>query len=344
MQDCDAWAALAGEHIGPYRRMVVWREGAAGDDERIQFDAAEQGLSELGYIVEHDRLRYALWQSAASSGVEFRLGAGPQSLVLTADSAEIVLADGERLQTRLLIGADGAASWVRDTLGLAGRQRAYDQQGLVAHVRPTREHEQTAYQRFLPGGPVALLPLPDGRCSVVWSCPTEDAARIRAGSPAEFSRSVTDATESVLGELELTTAIAGFPLASAHARHYASERAVLLGDAAHQVHPLAGQGVNLGLMDAAVLAEELASHAARPGADPGDLRILRRYERRRRGDNLATLAAMDLFNRAFSAAYPGIALAAGRGLGLVQRLAPVKRRLAAYALGELSKSPDSPQD
>lgn len=340
LEDCDAWRRMPAERLGAYTRMQVWRDLQAGDAERISFDAAEQGLPELGHIVENQQLRYALWQAAADAGVSLIDGASPTSLSLGAEQASVELAGGDSHQAALIVGADGGASWVRGAAHMKFRRNPYGQQGLVMHVSTEREHAHTAWQRFLPDGPLALLPLADGRCSVVWSCPDAQAGELAALDTPQLGRELTEASQQVLGEIEVTTPVRAFPLVAAHARDYARERCVLLGDAAHQVHPLAGQGVNLGFRDAEILADELAAHLAARRADPGDLRPLLRYQRRRKGDNLATLATMDLLNRVFSRGENPAAGLAARGLGLVDRIGPLKRALAGHALGEAG-SPSS---
>ncbi len=329
---CDAWDAMPASRIGPYRRMEIWRGSAADSAQRISFDAAEHALAALGFIVENDLLRHSLWQSAAKRGVDFLVGGELVAIHEQPEHLELELAD-QSISTRLLVGADGASSWVRGAMGMTQQRRSYGQMGLVTHVSTQRPHQQTAWQRFLPGGPVALLPLADGRCSVVWSCPQEQAKDLLQLGRGPLSDALSDATEAVLGDLQSTETPRAFPLAAAHAQRYVEQRCALIGDAAHQVHPLAGQGVNLGLRDAAVLAEELGRHSSSLGADLGDLRVLNRYQRRRKGDNLATLVTMDLLQRVFGDGHTVVAALGGRGLGLVQKLSPLKRRLANHALG-----------
>jgi ubiquinone biosynthesis UbiH/UbiF/VisC/COQ6 family hydroxylase len=319
--------------------MQVWRDLRAGDAECICFDAAEQGMPVLGQIVENNQLRYALWQAAADAGVCLIEKAIPNSLSLGSRHAIVELADGSSHRASLIVGADGSASWVREAAGMKFRRSPYHQQGLVMHVRTERDHAQTAWQRFLPDGPLALLPLSDGRCSVVWSCPDARAEQLMSLDAVRLGAELTQASQQVLGEIEVTTQVRGFPLVAGHARNYARERCVLLGDAAHQVHPLAGQGVNLGFRDARVLADELRAQLAVRGADPGDRRGLLRYQRRRKGDNLATIATMDLINRAFSNGDGPVAGVAARGLGLVDRVGPLKRALASHALGDAGSPP-----
>ena len=340
LEACDAWRRMPVERLSPYTRMQVWRDLSAGDAERICFDAADQGLPELGHIIENSQLRYALWQAASDAGVQLIAGKSPASLSLDANHATVELEDGSSLQAGLIVGADGSASWVRSVAGMAYRRSAYGQQGLVMHVRPERDHARTAWQRFLADGPLALLPLADGRCSVVWSCSDTRAEELTSLDAAQLGRELTQASQQVLGEIEVTTPVRGFPLAAAYAREYARERCVLIGDAAHQVHPLAGQGVNLGFRDAEILADELSAQLVARRADPGELRPLLRYQRRRKGDNLATLATMDLINRVFSYGEGPLARVAANGLGLVDRIGPLKRALAGHALGDAG-SPSS---
>ena len=266
--------------------------------------------------------------------VSLHLGSAPAALHEDADALELTLENGERLRTRLLVGADGARSWVRQALGVTSREREYGQRAIVAHVESERAHRETAWQRFLAGGPVALLPLDDGRSSVVWSCPDATATELMAADKRIFDQRLTLATDQVLGSLTTTTERADFPLSLAYAERYTGRRYALIGDAAHRVHPLAGQGANLGLLDAAALAETLAVQQASPVIDPGDPVILRRYERWRKGDNLVTMGVLDGLHRLFGAGWVPAARLGGLGLGIVDRLAPVKRRLALYAMGD----------
>lgn len=339
---CEAWSRLPADRIGPYRRMQVWRAGTAPDGPMsLAFDAAEAGEAELGYILESDVIRRALWAAVESTGAaEFLLGAAPEFLEQDGAGPVLRLAGGERVRARLLVGADGASSWLRNALKLATSGHAYGQRALVAHVASERPHGQAAWQCFRQGGPVALLPLPDGRSSIVWSCPEAEAERLLAGDEAQFADELTAATESVLGRLTLTTRRLAFPLATRHAHRYAGEGFALVGDAIHQVHPLAGQGINLGFQDSAALAEVLAAHlAAGRHADPGDLSVLRRYERWRKGANLLTLGAMEGLHRLFTSPLPAVPAVGGYGLGLVDRLPAVKRLLARHALGRAGRLP-----
>lgn len=341
LQFSGIWPTIAATRISPYRRMCVWQaDGAAGSARSISFDAAELGEPDLGYIVENGVIRRAAWERVnAMPSVSLHLGSAPAALHEEADALELVLENGERLRTRLLIGADGARSWVRQALGVASRERDYGQRAIVAHVESQRSHRETAWQRFIAGGPVALLPLDDGRSSVVWSCPDATAAELMAAEKRIFDQRLTLATDQVLGSLTTTTERADFPLSLAYAERYTGRRYALIGDAAHRVHPLAGQGANLGLLDAAALAETLAAQQTSLVIDPGDPVILRRYERWRKGDNLVTMGVLDGLHRLFGAGWVPAARLGGLGLGIVDRLAPVKRRLALYAMGDSGDLP-----
>ncbi len=311
--------------------MVVWQHGGvAGESRSIRFSAAEAGEPELGFIVENRALRRAGWALLQQSGnVSLLTESGFAGVSEQPDYCRVELADGRQLTARLLIGADGARSRVRKSLGIPFRETLYGQSAIVAHVKSEREHAHTAWQCFLPGGPVALLPLADGRSSLVWSCPDELAAELLALDDAAFAERLGDAVDHVLGHLEISSPRLSFPLGSGYAQRYTGRRYALIGDAAHRVHPLAGQGVNLGLLDAAGLVDELARHMQLPAADPGDPRALRRYERSRKGDNLITLGAMDALNRLFGSPAADIG---GFALGLIERSGPLKSSLARYAM------------
>jgi 2-octaprenylphenol hydroxylase len=332
LQNMGVWDELPAACVSPYERMCVWQaEGAAGGAKSISFDAAEVGEAWLGHIVENRAMRFTAWRQVEdANSVTVISGQKPVSLTEESHHCCITLEDSSSLRARLVVGADSSQSWVREQMGVEFREHLYEQSAIVAHIASERPHAATAWQRFLPGGPVALLPLADGRSSLVWSCPNEQAKELLQMDETDFNMRLTAALDHVLGPLECTTRRVSFPLGSGHATQYTGRRFALIGDAAHRVHPLAGQGVNLGLLDAAVLAEELVKHFARPAADPGDPLVLRRYERARKGDNMLTLGAMDAINRLFAGPAGGIG---GLGLSVVDKLPLVKTRFAAYAMG-----------
>ena len=340
---CGAWQHLPPSRAAAYERMRVWQaDSAPFGAGSIGFDAADIGLQELGHIVEHDWLRAGLWHGLASrcdDAVALIAGKVPVALERSPDHIGVRLEDGAVLRTRLLIGADGVDSWVRGQLNLPSTGRAYGQLALVAHVSSERPHQRTAWQCFTRSGPIALLPLTDGRSSIVWSCFEPEARALLALADGEFSSRLTAATNGVLGALQTTTARGAFPLAVRHSHRYTGERFALIGDAAHQIHPLAGQGVNLGLLDAAALAETLATHLATRLADPGDAQVLRHYERWRKGANLLSMAAMDGLHRVFTSEWSGITRAATAGLGVVDRVPLLKRLLSGQAAGLAGRLP-----
>lgn len=326
-----AWDAIAAARVSPYERMRVWHESMSpfGNDV-LMFDAAELGEPNLGYIVEGRLIQTALHASLEALGVTI-VSATVESLALAPDTAVVALGE-RRLTARLLVGADGGRSRVRELAGLAATTRDYHQQAIVANVTTAKPHEETAWQRFLGYGTLAFLPLANGQCSIVWSVGNDRAAELRTLSVPEFERELTAALDGALGEVRLASGRVSIPLAATRAEHYVLERCALIGDAAHTVHPLAGQGVNLGFLDAATLADVLAE-ARDEREDPGALRLLRRYERRRRPQNELMSRAMSGFNDFLAMGQGPAAQIARRGMGMVNRMGPVKRLLAERALG-----------
>jgi len=327
-----AWDEIAEARASPYRRMRVWEGADAYAPSALDFDSAEIGEPDLGHIVEDRLLRTVLADRlAATREAQLVIGAEIETVETLSTEVAVALKDGGSLRGAVLLAADGSDSTVRRLLDLPVTGHRYEQTAVVTHVTSTGEHQSTAWQRFLPGGPLALLPLADGRSSIVWSLPTADAERLLAASDAKFLVELGAATAGVLGELTACSKRVGFPLRAMHAQKYAAPRVALLGDAAHTVHPLAGQGMNLGILDAASVVAVIED-ALVAGEDIGDLKVLRRYERERKGDNLAMLAAFDGLNRLFR--LPGWA-APMRALGLraVEAADPVKRLLMQKALG-----------
>jgi len=338
LQAAGAWQALPPGRMAAFERLRVWQATSTPfGSGSLGFDAADSGVPELGHIVEHDWLRLGLWTSLADSAagaVTLLTGSAPVGLRRDAGAIVVLLAGGELLRTRLLVGADGSDSWVREQLQLPSTARDYGQSALVTHVSSDRPHRRTAWQCFTPSGPVALLPLADGRSSVVWSCFAAEARELAALADDEFAARLTVATGKVLGNLRVTARRLCLPLAARHTHRYTGERFALIGDAAHQIHPLAGQGINLGLLDAGALAETLAAHLlATRLADPGDALVLRRYERWRKGENLLTMAAMEGLHRVFTSDFDLLTRLATAGLGVVDRLPLIKRLLAEQATG-----------
>jgi len=328
----DVWIAVASARASAYRRMRVWDALAPGS---LGFDAAEEGASALGYIVENKLLQSVLWQAVEQHGdIALRCPARVVASELDAGGAARTLTfeDGSQLRARLVVAADGADSVLRGLLGIETRDRDYAQRGIVAHVAHTRAHEATAWQRFLPDATLAFLPLVDGRSSIVWSVANDEAERLLALDDEAFRAELGAAFDFRLGAITATTKRAAFALRLRLAEHYIGPRFALVGDAAHVVHPLAGQGVNLGFRDAVELADVLDDARERK-ADFASEQALRRYERRRRSDNAMSAQAFDVIQRGFGSDNTALAALRGAGLALVDRVTPLKRFFARRAAG-----------
>lgn len=329
-QRLGVWPAMTELGVSPFERMRVWDAGGAGS---IRFDCADVGEAQLGHIVENRVMQRVLFARAVGfAHVTVYCPAGVGALTPLENRVRIELTDGVVVDARLVVGADGAASRVRQLAGIGTRGWSYDQQALVATVATERPHEATAWQRFLPQGPLAFLPLRDGRSSIVWSTAPARARELLQLPDADFQAQLADAFEHRLGAIAAVSGRGAFPLRLQHAHAYVAPRVALVGDAAHTIHPLAGQGVNLGLLDAAALAEVvLDAHAA--GADIGAHGVLRRYERWRKGDNLQMMLAMDAFKRAFGSGLPLLRVARNLGLDLVDAATPLKHAVIRRAMG-----------
>jgi 2-polyprenylphenol 6-hydroxylase len=337
LRTCDAWDEIAATRTERYERMHVWHADVPphGGDALV-FDAAEMGERDLGVIAENAVLQAALAAAARRAGIGFEEA---EIAALSHERAAVVLEAGTReFRSRLVVGADGAQSRVRQLSGLGALLADYGQVAIVAMISTARPHEHTAWQRFLGDGTLAFLPLADGRCSIVWSLPTARAARLLAAPPPEFVRALEEDSDGVLGRLELASERLQFPLWRLSAEHYAAARVVLVGDAAHVVHPLAGQGANLGLLDAAALADVLET-GRREREDPGAERILRRYERWRRSENDLMATAIDAFDRLLARGAGRVAGLAQRGMPLVGRAPLAKRVFIERAMGLAGELP-----
>lgn len=333
LQELDAWSLITGMRCCPYEQMHVWDAGGEG---QIHFDAAELGEPSLGYIIENSVIQSALWQRLQENkSVTLLTGARVTAVHRKAGQSQLILDDGGALQAALVVVADGKQSPVRDMLGIATRGWAYDQHALVATVSTGLGHRATAWQRFMPNGPLAFLPMctdKDKTCSIVWSTSPQQAETLRDMPDDEFLQALTGASEGRLGEITQVDSRAVFPLELKHAVDYISEGFVLIGDAAHAIHPLAGQGVNLGFEDVRALLDVVAEAFA-AGRQPGGLHTLRKYERERKGANLTMLGAMDVFKRLFSNRIRPLSFVRNSGLSLVDRAGPVKHFLTRYAMG-----------
>ena len=337
IQAAGAWERISGSRMCAYERMRVWHESVGPRDEgALIFDAAEAGEPNLGRVVESRLLQAALLDAFVDAGGSIE----PATLTSLEFEAGRVRAEtsGGALSARLVIGADGAQSAVRKAVGLTAESSDYRQTAIVANVATERHHENTAWQRFLRDGTLALLPLADGTSSIVWSADDEVASVLLAASPEEFAVELTRASDSALGATQLVTERASFPLHRLAAQRYAVHRCALIGDAAHVVHPLAGQGVNLGLLDAAALAQTLID-ARREQEDPGAVRVLRQYERWRKSEVAIMGTAIDAFDRFLAHGSGPLARLAQQGLGWVNRSQEIKRFFIGRALGVSGELP-----
>lgn len=328
--DLDIWSDLVAARACAYRRMHVWDALAPGE---LNFDAAEQGERALGWIVENRAIQHLLWQRLHNeANVTLRCPARVTATDADENRRTLTLDDDTTLSARLVVAADGANSVLRDMLGIGTHERDYAQRAIVAHVSTQRSHEFTAWQRFLPGSVLAFLPLVDGRSSIVWSLPVIEAARVLGLDDAQFCAALGLAFDFRLGTVTGTTLRAAFPLRLRTADRYIALRFALIGDAAHVVHPLAGQGVNLGLRDAQELAATLVESrdAKRNFAAES---TLREYERRRRSDNTLFAHAFDTIQRVFASDALPLATLRGAGLTAVDRIGPLKRLFVAHAAG-----------
>ncbi|PTR34847.1 2-octaprenyl-6-methoxyphenol hydroxylase /2-octaprenyl-3-methyl-6-methoxy-1,4-benzoquinol hydroxylase [Luteibacter sp. OK325] len=329
LDQLGVWPQIREARASAYERMHVWdaENGAA-----IHFDAADQGRDVLGYIVENSLVQATLWQALDAAGVRRIVPAEVIAYTMRDDRAQLDLADGQVVTSRLVVAADGAESPLRTMVGIGTHGRDYAQRAVVAHVETTEAHQRTAWQRFLPSGPLAFLPLADGRSSIVWSLPDAEAKRVLALDDEAFRQALGVASDFRLGPIRAVTRRAAFPLRLKLAGRYEVGRVVLLGDAAHAVHPLAGQGVNLGLRDVAELRDTLVE-AREAGRDFAATHVLRRYARRRRSADGLDAWSFDALARIYAWQAPPLVTARGLGVRLLGRIGPLKSRLARHAAG-----------
>jgi len=332
-----AWTRISGARLSPYERMRIWHESVApSSDAVLVFDAADVGEPNLGYIAENRLLQAALLESFTEAGGHIE-PAALISLRVTDESVNLATARGT-LAARLVVGADGARSALRAAVGLTAETSRYGQTAIVATVATARPHQSTAWQRFMRNGTLAFLPLADGGSSIVWSADDPLAAELLHMPDAVFTRALDGASGLALGGTRLVSERAAFALHKLTAQRYVTQRVALIGDAAHVVHPLAGQGVNLGLLDAAALAQVVAEAAARR-EDPGALGVLRAYERWRKSEFTAMAAAIDAFDRLLAHGAGPAARLAQRGLSWVNRSQELRRFFIYRALGMSGELP-----
>lgn len=323
-------ALLARRHCR-FTDMEVWDADGTG---RVHFSAREAGETHLGVLIENRILQTvlceALWRQPQ---IRAYCPRRVRAILRLRSGWQVTLDDGSVLEAPMLIGADGASSRVREAAGLTTRVRDYAQKGLVCTVTTAQPHRHTAWQRFLTDGPLAFLPLADPhQCSIVWTLPTAEAERLLSVPAEVFRDELGRAFEHQLGDVVAVGPRAAFPLLARHAEHYTLPGLALIGDAAHSIHPLAGQGVNLGLLDAAALATEMLA-ALRAGLPAHHARVLSRYSRQRRGHNALFLHGMTGFERLFAADSPGVRVLRNTGMQLFERSGPLKQWVMRTAMG-----------
>ncbi len=320
-----AWSVLKAESLSPFRQIDVWDAGSSG---QITFSAADAGLTRKGHIIEND----AITRLSKLNTVSCFAGDSIKTCDTDHGGISITLNSKEKLKAKLLVGADGAESRVRSLADISVEKTPFNHQAIVATVSTELPHRETARQRFSDTGPLAFLPLQDGSSSIVWSCSPQRFDELNGLDDAAFSAALTEAFENRLGTITLASSRSSFPLINQHANQYIAPRIVLVGDAAHTIHPLAGLGANLGFADAAALAEVI-DNAHHTGKDIGIRPLLRRYERWRRGENRLTAKTMDVFYHTFGTNRPGIQSLRGAGLNLVDKTSLAKDFFMQYATG-----------
>lgn len=328
MQSVGAWQGVIERRCCPFRRMRVWE--TAGD---TTFNSDDIRYPELGYIVENRVTQLAfLDQLPNFSNIELLMPQTISKIHYDGSSGEVTLADGRILQAKLLVAADGGASRVRQTVGLGVTGWDYNQHALVIYIETGYPQQDITWQRFVSTGPQAFLPLTGNHGSIVWYQSPDEVRRLQALPFDQLKQELVAAFPDCLGEVKQILGVASFPLKRQHAQHYVKPGVALVGDAAHMINPLAGQGVNIGLLDAAALAEVvLEAHAK--GKQIGDLTVLQRFESMRRHENLKMMTVMDVFYRSFSNDILPVKLIRNFGLGFAQRITPIRNKVMKAAMG-----------
>lgn len=329
LQQLEVWSRVQGSRLTPYRAMHVWDDAA-----QLHFDAADVDSAALGFIVENAYLQDALWAALRTHDrVALRCPDRVTSFDCADRSSRVMLDEGGSLRCRLLVGADGARSNIRDQAGLKHSLKGYDQRAVVGVVETSLKHQFTAWQRFTDTGPVALLPLPDDhQVSIVWSTGLAEADALLTMADGPFGEALTQITAERLGSLKPVSKRAAFDLVKLESSRYIKPGLALIGDAAHVVHPLAGQGANMGLQDVAALVDVLEA-ARTKGAYIGSSRSLRRYERWRRSENAVMAVTLDSLHKLFLSDQAPLPLLRQSGLNLVNRVGFARRLFAGHASG-----------
>jgi 2-octaprenyl-3-methyl-6-methoxy-1,4-benzoquinol hydroxylase len=329
LQSVGAWAGVLNRRFCPFRRMRVWE--TAGDAEFISDDI---NCSELGYIVENRVTQLALLERLAEfENIELIAPTNLKKIsYLPGEQTVLELEDGCKLETKLLVAADGGNSRVRQAVGLGVSSKDYNQHALVISIETEYEQQDITWQHFVPSGPQAFLPLTGHYGSIVWYNSADEVRRLKSLPYEELIIELTKTFPDCLGEVKQILGLASFPLKRQHAQQYAKPGVVLVGDAAHMINPLAGQGVNIGLLDAATLAEVLIDASVK-GQDIADISVLKCYEKMRRNENLKMMTVMDAFYRVFSNDMLPVKFLRNLGLGLAERILPAKNKVMRLAMG-----------
>lgn len=334
LKTVGAWRGIVARRLCPFRRMRVWED--KGD---VEFHSEDINEPLLGHIVENRIIQLALLERLRDfRNVTLLCPAKTRTIDYNRRQSTITLEDGQVLTARLLVAADGGYSRVRQAAGMGVSAWDYEQHALVLTVETAYPQQDITWQRFTPTGPLAFLPLDGPHASLVWYQTPEEVKRLKALSDEDLMAELLTTFPSALGEIKRIEARGSFPLKRQHALHYTQEGVALIGDAAHMIHPLAGQGVNIGLLDAAALAQVLVN-AHRNAHDIGASKTLQEYEKMRRQNNLLMMTTMDLFYRVFGTSHLPLKLVRNLGLGLAERIAPAKKIAMRYAMGLGGKLP-----
>ncbi|MGA0937781.1 MAG: UbiH/UbiF/VisC/COQ6 family ubiquinone biosynthesis hydroxylase [Sedimenticolaceae bacterium] len=331
LRNLDVWQGMQQRRVTAYENMHVWDRKGFGE---VHFAAEDVGEPNLGHIVENRVIVASLWEQIThQANIKHVADVEIVSIEREGDQTKLIASNDDVLSASIVIGADGARSSVRELVGLTASTRSYDQEGVVCTVKAEQGNASTAWQRFMPTGPLALLPMNEEYFSIVWSTSPEQAQSLVNASEASFNHALIQASEAVCGKLSVVGDRAAFPLRKLKAERYVLDGVALIGDAAHVIHPLAGQGVNLGFLDAAMLMDVLTEARAHRESI-GAMGVLRRYERARKGHNLAVQSAMDGFKHLFSNNNPALSLIRNLGLGVAHHVSPLRRQFERVALGE----------
>lgn len=343
-ENLDVWSLIEAQRLQPYQHMHIWDKAGYG---KLDFDLSDVNdltqAQQIGAIVENKVIRNALWQKAQQDGGITFFTEEPISTVGVGDSEVFAsFASNPPIIAKLLVGADGANSWVRNKMNMAITFRDYDHHAIVGTVKCSLKHQNTAWQVFLPTGPLAFLPLYDSDlCSIVWSTSPQEAKRLGTLSAEDFSKELTAAADGKLGTIDLVSETGTFPLTMRLAQEFVKERVALVGDAAHTIHPLAGQGVNLGLLDAVALAQTFAEHINdKQSKNAWDsLACLNQYARWRKSEATEMVAAMESIKQVFTPQELPVQIIRGLGMQILNAIKPAKNIMIKQALGYKGQLP-----